>query len=53
MLIFFESTVAYQRLKGLERLRYTLKSEAIFMCLRNNKWGRCWGGELVVGDVIR
>ncbi|GMH50003.1 hypothetical protein TL16_g00669 [Triparma laevis f. inornata] len=52
MLIFFESTVAYQRLKGLERLRYTLKSEAIFMCLRNNKWGRCWGGELVVGDVI-
>ena len=46
MLIFFEATVAFQRKKGMERLRETLQNPSILYTFRENAWRQVWSHEV-------
>lgn len=51
-LLMFESTVAYNRLKSLERLRGTLRHAYSVMVYRHDSWIRIMTNELVPGDLV-
>eukprot|EP00566_Odontella_aurita_P003381 CAMPEP_0113584308 /NCGR_PEP_ID=MMETSP0015_2-20120614/33028_1 /TAXON_ID=2838 /ORGANISM="Odontella" /LENGTH=1570 /DNA_ID=CAMNT_0000489337 /DNA_START=20 /DNA_END=4732 /DNA_ORIENTATION=+ /assembly_acc=CAM_ASM_000160 len=51
-LVMFECTVAYNRLKGLQRLRETMRPPFEMWVYREKKWGVCRSDEIVCGDVV-
>lgn len=51
-LVMFECTVAYNRLKGLERLRGTLKHAFHLSCFRHGLWFMLRTDELLPGDIV-
>ena len=52
MLIVFESTMAFQRIKSLQRLRQTLPPPTSFLAYRARQWTPVLSTELLVGDLI-
>ena len=51
-LLMFESTVAYNRRKGLERLRGTLRHPYYVLAYRHASWIRIRTDEIVPGDLV-
>lgn len=51
-LVLFECTVAYTRLKNLQRLRETLRPAVNVWVWRDSLWGMVSSQDLVTGDVI-
>jgi cation-transporting ATPase 13A1 len=51
-LVMFESTVAYNRLQGLERLRGTLRHAYPLYVYRHKTWMKIMTEELVPGDIV-
>ena len=51
-LLLFESTVAYNRRKSLERLRGTLKNPYKVWVYRHNRWMAIRTDEILPGDIV-